>query len=49
MAKAIQGLLGYHDFSAFQRTGSNRAHSFTTIQEVDLVSIEGLSDKHLSI
>ncbi len=36
MAEAIKGLIGYHDFSAFQKRGSNRPNSFTTIQEVKL-------------
>ncbi len=36
MAEAAQGLLGFHDFTAFQRKGSNRANAFTTIQEISL-------------
>ena len=46
MAQALEGLLGEHDFSAFQRAGSTRAHARTTIQEVslerdgDLISVE---------
>lgn len=36
MATALNGLLGEHDFRAFQRSGSRRAHARTTIQEVDL-------------
>ena len=46
MRVALNGLLGFHDFYAFQRVGSNRAHSWTTIQAVeierygDLVMIE---------
>ena len=36
MASALQGLLGEHDFAAFQRAGSRRAHSRTTIQQVKL-------------
>ena len=46
MKVAAQGLLGCHDFFAFQRSGSTRAHSWTTIQDVqverngDLVSLE---------
>ncbi len=36
MAEAANGLIGYFDFSAFQRSGSNRHNSFTTIQEVAL-------------
>ncbi|AAQ00731.1 MULTISPECIES: tRNA pseudouridine(38-40) synthase TruA [Prochlorococcus] len=37
MEEAAKGLIGMHDFSAFQRSGSNRTHAFTTIQEVKLV------------
>ncbi len=46
MRVALKGLLGYHDFSAFQRSGSNRANAYTTIQAIelerygDLISIE---------
>ncbi|MEB3167745.1 MAG: tRNA pseudouridine(38-40) synthase TruA [Cyanobium sp.] len=46
MAAALQGLLGEHDFSAFQRAGSRRAHARTTMQQVsldrqgDLVTVE---------
>ena len=36
MLEAASGLIGYFDFSAFQRSGSNRNNSFTTIQEVRL-------------
>lgn len=36
MAEALQTLVGEHDFSAFQRAGSRRAHARTTIQEVVL-------------
>ena len=36
MAEAIKGLIGHHDFSAFQRSGSNRTNALTTIQEVQL-------------
>ncbi len=36
MRLAMEGLIGSHDFAAFQRSGSSRAHSRTTIQEVDL-------------
>ncbi|MFN5463909.1 MAG: tRNA pseudouridine(38-40) synthase TruA [Cyanobacteriota bacterium] len=34
MAEALAALLGEHDFSAFQRAGSRRAHARTTLQEV---------------
>ena len=36
MAEAAQSLLGFHDFSAFQRSGSNRPHAFTTLQDIKL-------------
>jgi tRNA pseudouridine38-40 synthase len=36
MAAALGGMLGHHDFSAFQRAGSRRAHARTTLQEVSL-------------
>ncbi len=36
MRKALEGIVGTHDFGAFERAGSQRAHSFTTIQEVQL-------------
>lgn len=34
MARCLEALLGEHDFSAFQRAGSRRAHAVTTLQEV---------------
>jgi tRNA pseudouridine38-40 synthase len=34
MAQALASLVGEHDFSAFQRAGSRRAHARTTVQEV---------------
>jgi tRNA pseudouridine38-40 synthase len=46
MARCLEALLGEHDFSAFQRAGSRRAHAITTLQEVgvrrqgDLVVVE---------
>jgi len=36
MAEALQPLLGHHDFSAFQRSGSLRAHARTTLQEAEV-------------
>jgi tRNA pseudouridine38-40 synthase len=36
MAAALTDLLGYHDFAAFQRAGSHRCHSWTTVQDVRL-------------
>ncbi len=46
MESLLQELPGQHDFSAFQRAGSRRAHAITTVQEVhverqgDLVVVE---------
>ncbi len=40
MQDALNDLVGFHDFSAFQKAGSNRANSFTTVQEV-LINREG--------
>ena len=37
MAAALSDIVGEHDFSAFQRSGSHRAHSRTTVQDVSLV------------
>ena len=34
MEQALQGMLGEHDFAAFQRAGSCRSHSRTCLQEV---------------
>ena len=36
MLELLQELLGHHDFAAFQRAGSKRAHSCTTVQAVEL-------------
>lgn len=36
MGEALQGLVGDHDFSAFQKAGSGRRHARTTVQEVAL-------------
>lgn len=36
MQLALEGMLGEHDFSAFQRAGSRRAHGRTTLQAVSL-------------
>jgi tRNA pseudouridine38-40 synthase len=36
MDRALSSMLGHHDFAAFQRAGSHRAHSRTTLQEVTL-------------
>lgn len=34
MGQALDGLIGWHDFAAFQRAGSQRRHSQTTVQQV---------------
>ncbi len=36
MRKGLEGLLGYYDFFAFQRAGSNRADSYTTVESVEV-------------
>jgi tRNA pseudouridine38-40 synthase len=36
MAACLEALLGEHDFSAFQRAGSRRAHARTTVQDVHI-------------
>ncbi|ABX09584.1 tRNA pseudouridine(38-40) synthase TruA [Prochlorococcus marinus] len=46
MNLALQGIKGFHDFTAFQRAGSNRPNALTTVEDVhlfrqgDLVSID---------
>ena len=46
MKHALNDLLGLHDFAAFQKAGSNRSNSFTTVQDVsifrhgDIVTVE---------
>ena len=35
--QALEGMLGRHDFAAFERAGSSRSHSVTTLQEVSVV------------
>ena len=46
MKHALNDLLGLHDFVAFQKAGSNRSNSFTTVQDVsifrdgDIVTVE---------
>ena len=46
MRTALEGMLGEHDFAAFERAGSARSHSRTTLQEVhverrgDLIEVE---------
>ena len=36
MRRALEAMLGEHDFSAFQRAGSRRSHARTTLQAVSL-------------
>ncbi|QBE68055.1 tRNA pseudouridine(38-40) synthase [Synechococcus sp. WH 8101] len=36
MRRSLNGLIGSHDFSAFMRAGSRRAHARTTVQDVSL-------------
>ncbi len=36
MGHALNDLIGFHDFAAFQKAGSHRANSFTTVQEVSI-------------
>jgi tRNA pseudouridine38-40 synthase len=36
MRDALNDLLGLHDFAAFQKAGSNRTNSLTTVQEVSI-------------
>ncbi len=36
MRDALNDLLGFHDFAAFQKAGSNRANSLTNVQEVSI-------------
>ena len=46
MKHALHDLLGLHDFAAFQKAGSNRSNSLTTVQDVsifrhgDMVTVE---------
>ncbi len=46
MRTALNDLLGLHDFAAFQKAGSNRSNSLTTVQDVsilrhgDIVTVE---------
>ncbi|MFM2080852.1 MAG: tRNA pseudouridine(38-40) synthase TruA [Cyanobacteriota bacterium] len=37
MRRALKGMVGRHDFAAFERAGSSRSHSVTTLQEVSVV------------
>jgi tRNA pseudouridine38-40 synthase len=46
MRRALEGMVGRHDFAAFERAGSSRSHSVTTLQEIlverqgDLIAVE---------
>ena len=42
MSKALKGMEGEHDFYAFQKTGSNRSTSITTIKSIKLKRVEDL-------
>ena len=37
MKRALKGMKGEHDFFAFQKSGSNRSNSVTTIKNIELV------------
>ena len=42
MSNALEGMLGEHDFFAFQKSGSNRSTSVTTIKSIKLERNEDL-------
>ena len=42
MSNALEGMQGKHDFFAFQKSGSNRLTSVTTIKNIELERIEDL-------
>ncbi len=42
MSKALEGMIGEHDFFAFQKSGSNRSTSFTTIKSIEIERLEDL-------
>ena len=42
MSNALDGLQGEHDFFAFQKSGSNRSTSITTIRDIKVERIEDL-------
>ncbi len=42
MNNASKGLIGFHDFRAFQKLGSNRPNSFTTIQTIEIKRVGDL-------
>ena len=42
MVQALKGLEGEHDFFAFQKSGSNRSNSITTIKKIRIKRVEDL-------
>ena len=42
MSSALEGMKGEHDFFAFQKSGSNRSTSVTTIKNIELERLEDL-------
>ena len=42
MSNALEGMLGEHDFFAFQKSGSNRSTSVTTIKNIGVERLEHL-------
>ena len=42
MSKALEGMLGEHDFFAFQKSGSNRSNSVTTIKYIAIERTQDL-------
>ena len=42
MSYALKGMEGKHDFFAFQKSGSNRSNSITTIKNINLKRVEDL-------
>ena len=42
MSNALKGMMGEHDFFAFQKSGSSRATSLTTIKNIQVERIEDL-------
>ena len=42
MVKALSGMEGKHDFFAFQKSGSNRSNSITTIKSIKIKRVEDL-------
>ena len=42
MSKALDGMVGEHDFFAFQKSGSNRSNSITTIKSIKIERLEDL-------